>query len=193
MTLNDPLPLKPISGKESINPNPSTIGLYGYWTPLDKQEPDFETFVWAKDKHCIVKRCLFNGYDFYCNWGKEFDATHWMPLHKSEIQPLSTLSEDSSSIIIEEEVDLAPISDNGFLDLTNRIIKAIIRLNNKSDSVNTGNWISVKTRLPEPGQVVIVAGRNEDGDYQDIRRVYAAFPAKSVTHWQPLLTPPRHA
>ena len=61
--------------------------------------------------------------------------------------------------------------------------------------VTVQEWISVKDRLPEPGERVIVARgeKVEQGVYLAVNgwwKVYGTN-TKSVTHWMPLPEPPK--
>ena len=57
-------------------------------------------------------------------------------------------------------------------------------------------WISVKDRLPDVGRDVLFVCENKSygvGAYSDTYRDFFSgqFPVKAVTHWMPLLQPPK--
>jgi len=59
------------------------------------------------------------------------------------------------------------------------------------------NWISVKERLPEPGQIVLICyrvGKNQDIQAIDLTKFsfgqFLGHRSNVVTHWMPLPEPP---
>jgi hypothetical protein len=75
---------------------------------------------------------------------------------------------------------------------------AISKMQEKIESgdFDADRWISVKERLPENGQRVLVYYRNQIGETCDITETryvaggYIGFWGGGVTHWMPLPEPP---
>ena len=135
-----------------------------------------------------------------------------MPNTREKLTREMTFEEEAKYYEAEARAEFAKETGYGEGSMVNNILRRGMRIIRKArqeiaNGVTVNEWISVKDRLPDTAERVLVCktwlGRvykPEYGYYQDfpnskgcwyVLTEFGYYPQREVTHWMPLPTPPK--